>query len=1436
MSRPGLIVGLGGTGQWVLTWLKRDLMLSHNNEWPSNIRLLAVDTTSQLEAGARSVAMRQNEEEVKLGDVKLSKEEFVHIGGDALKLTQEVNAGRHENIGKWYQARRWLDTMGPSGFSLDDGAGRIRQFGRVAIFYNLLQREGSLLWRALHNAIEGVRRQVSEERKLEIIVVGSFAGGTGSGMFLDVALILRMLAQQLNVSHTLRGYFALPSVFTGSPEAEMLARTFAAWRELNRFMVVNSDFPMPLVEYVSGHQKFRIMPKQRIFDACYLVDSRRAGTPIAAEAKYGAHPMVAEAISAILDEHAGTVYTQHIFQNLNPEYVKTPDTPLYSAVGAYTIQVPAHYKEEVSSLEFSKEMLKKILSPRDKKLAATGAQRHVSLAAPDQNQEAEVGTPGRAHSRQLLTQQTVTYRGESAQPTLFTGRIAQIVDTAIDKGNEASVIDALARAGIGGQQGGAAAGWTAYFPKLGDDPQFEQLRRNVEQEINYNLVQAFQRKDKESKEDARNRFTKIASEVRTRYGGLTSTGGEVRGTFGERLHDAQEYHILLFRRLVRLRLLSILNGQSENPIVAKSGKLGYALDYFDGLVEEFDSFLRLMVKVKQRREELKPTIQAQGVAQQTQNLMNRRANDKIFWIIEAPRVKQDENNYLLAQQRLADIRKEDLLHHYVVETAREMKALCSEVRDSLQAWVYHLTTGDDPKGIAGLWNILERDMRGVNSDYGFDKATPAIQAMMADEIPEVDDEVVAQALRSWEWDAAFADGGSQLKLQARILPEAAGGQPVTLDDPTQPTTGDRRWSLAQQNRHHLTSLARRRFAGTAARTTVAEEIKEQYGENVERFADQVALGSEPLFHGGVGAAPRRKSNLIRVQAPENDPFFYGANGLEGVLRKREQLDTTQMNDYYNIRVVNSENPFKLTLVRTDDLYRPEEFSAWEECRAAYSAHMAERFSNPMLDPQLLQNFSAEVQAVRFERMFVQQDHETYTALHPRVVMLLENPRALQQFLYLGMLNMVREVKGDNYRWELRWTKGNREQVFWLTQSWNALTDSQRPRPDVLNAIHGYVIMGQTWQPGSEAQIDYDFAARLIEQRQKELGPDRERRMLEHHIHDGFIASFAAQAIDPDGTGRVLHVDYRDLAKVARKMLEERLAELDENEAIAKRDLFTGYDPSDAGSESPEEVAAPSGPFVTPTAIAPSPAAGATGTSGSRLSPLLAQPGRVEEFIYLGMLGMIQPRQDRRGHRWELVWTRGATTEAIWLTESWDARANSGQPQPDIIDALHGYTVVGHSQQPGRSDAIDYGFARHLIEDAKRRLGPQGETEMLENNLADTGFVGWLRSQAYDPHVRDRLVNPEYDELARALERLLEERLDDLTGRNKPSAASPFKVFSPFAGAQASPPVSAPSSGSGGASASPAANPSGGPSSSGPEAEDAADDEEDGSSPFSTPSW
>lgn len=1156
MARPGIVIGLGGTGQWVLTWLKRDLLLSNNGEMPKNVRLLAIDTCTRLEAGAsRITAAGQKDEAIVVGGVALERPEYVYIGGDARALAQQIvvsQAHGQDVVYPWFHAAEWLNTQSPGMFVLDEGAGRLRQFGRLAIFKDLQGEEaGSHIWSALWTAIEGVRSTTTMQWPLEIIIVGSFAGGTGSGLFIDTALILRLLARKLNVHHILRGMFALPSVFTTTPDAVMKARSFAAWRELNRFMVASEEFPLPEIRYASTNSNFRIQPTQRLFDACYLVDGKRRGQPIAQEAKYGVFPMLAESLSAILDGEAGNAYTQWVYTNLAAEYARRDGIPMYSAIGAYTVQVPASFVQERYRYDFSQEVLLRLLAPEHGPdaqgyLAASGPARHLSLAAPDRNQE-DRGFSGRTRSRRLLTQ-SVYYGGKSAKPTLYHNRIADIVVTEIEQNKRQGLIDALAR---GGDMG--LATWRYYFPSLGDNLSFEAVQKAVNEQMQYNVVQQYRRRDGENKEQARARFKKIPEDLRTRFGGITSSGEEVEefhGTCGDVLKECEQVQLIIFRQLVQLWLMDILNGHTDDALIARSGKLGYAWDFFDGLVDVLEQFLALMAEVRNRREEVKPEIKLVGLAKKSQDYLNATAGRRIFWFWEHPNVKGSELEYLNAQQRLMEIRREDILHFYAAETARAMKEIGEQTRDAIQRWIWHLTTGDSASQLPGLWDGLWHGRQELNNAHSFDVLSPKVQQSIADKPIAVGEEGVREALELWEWNSVFT--GERFTLQVHILPQITTESGSELYDPTQWTSAELRNQVGRANQDALMNLARWRFSGQAAQITAAAEIKREYPDP-EKFAWDVAdIMAEPLFD-GTDKWCASKSNLIRALIDPFDPYFIGANGLEGHLRAINHRDRLIRDDSYGIQIVGSENPLKLTLVRTDDLYTYDTFRAWGLCRDAYQAHIQDNERG--LNPILIQNFAAEANALQVERRIIRLGM-AYRPLQPRIVTLLEDPVALQQFVYLKMLGDIAEnMTPWESHWELTLEKDDR-QTFWLTPGWESDTSHFHGlKPDVLSALYGYAVIRKTQQPGHASRIDVAAVQRVINRRLKDLGPRGEIDLLHANLGDaGIVQEIMNLARDPKIEGRILRQDYADLAIVIEFILHDRLVTLKDTAFVRMRSL------------------------------------------------------------------------------------------------------------------------------------------------------------------------------------------------------------------------------------------------------------------------------------------
>ncbi len=133
---------------------------------------------------------------------------------------------------------------------MKDGASEIRLKSRIAFMdcalSGRLQRElGPILNRV---------RQNDPQAKLRIMIVASLAGGTGSGMFIQVALWLRRFLH--DTMFTIRGIFLLPDIFANTektvqqdPQTQRrhYANTYAAIKELNAITKVmrSASFKLP---------------------------------------------------------------------------------------------------------------------------------------------------------------------------------------------------------------------------------------------------------------------------------------------------------------------------------------------------------------------------------------------------------------------------------------------------------------------------------------------------------------------------------------------------------------------------------------------------------------------------------------------------------------------------------------------------------------------------------------------------------------------------------------------------------------------------------------------------------------------------------------------------------------------------------------------------------------------------------------------------------------------------------------------------------------------------------------------------------------------------------------------------------------------------------------------------------------------------------------
>ncbi|MGC8905251.1 tubulin-like doman-containing protein [Thermus sp.] len=255
-----VLIGLGGTGKKALLHAKKRFLETFGEE-PPLVKYLLIDTTS---ANTDTLYARTPGREE---PVRLRANEILHIEARGASLLPQV----HDEIREWFPPKADLKA------NILSGAGQIRALGRLALFANattVYENLRDLLALARDYRDErpsGERRHIYEPYTphLTVALVGSLAGGTGSGIFLDVAFLLRQLMKD---EDQLFGYFLLPDIYVNRPGTQNVeANAYAALKELDHFMSLQGTF-----RYRFGGREIEVRKKP--FDMVFLVNrENRAG-------------------------------------------------------------------------------------------------------------------------------------------------------------------------------------------------------------------------------------------------------------------------------------------------------------------------------------------------------------------------------------------------------------------------------------------------------------------------------------------------------------------------------------------------------------------------------------------------------------------------------------------------------------------------------------------------------------------------------------------------------------------------------------------------------------------------------------------------------------------------------------------------------------------------------------------------------------------------------------------------------------------------------------------------------------------------------------------------------------------------------------------------------------------------------------------------------
>jgi hypothetical protein len=981
VAHPAVVIGLGGTGQWVLTYLKKNLMDTYG-EVPPMVKLLAFDTTGE-GTEARVGAKRDLEEErAQVGDVTLDTGEFVYLGGNIRKICQGV-AGRLEDpqtgrpityphIGSWLQADTYLQYQDDSAYEISEGAGQRRQFGRMAVFYDLAQGEPDVLGK-ISTAITEVTEATGHQQPVEIYITCSIAGGTGSGMFIDIAHIARKLAERDGTPFAVRGFIVLQNAFDPVIDIQdIMPNAFAAMRELDRFsLVFDREYP---IYYTEEHKEplsvYHSVHTSKLFDSCYLIDSVRPERSLKGiPPRLGIFPSVAECLTALLDSATGDTFAQHYVNVGNEvskaqqEIAKSPQeagTALYSSIGTYTFILPVVDIIERNTYKLILELLKRLLTIEEDNngnLAVTG----------EGNRENH--NPPREEATDFLS---MNKSRSGVQNLDFNQQVAEVLGSGRTQDPE-YVLD-IAALGV------ELVTWV--LPVEQDDV-ISQTANDIQKAMETSLIAEVPNSKvyRDEFHAAADRIARDVQKAREQLLGREEEGGrKVAGDLQKGLETYRKRNEKRFRNLLMERMSDLLNGITDDPLIAKQGKLPYVREWLGWVIqsfEEFASFMREVVKTWTDDNEVGLAREDVSVTKQVM-FDNRDATGLIDRMRSTAVRSQDE--YIAAANYLLDLERQEVLLRAVIELAESFKAIAQEAKVQIDNWIDILALGDlVSSGEQGVYQQLLEEQAQLRRLREEQQRIKVYEYLTDDKYEDelyrkyLGEDKWREILHRFRWKLTDGDG-FQLGLQY-------GDEALTV----QPS---REETATNVNVRFLVDKLRAYFLDIQ-NETVASCLRDL--RSAERAAREMLQNSAALISYSPAEQKRAgKRNFVCINQGMHVTYF---NRLAAELTKNAQ--TAREN-----QVIGLTNKHRCIVLSTTDLLASNRTAPYQTAARAYTEHTG--------DPRLLHCFPAEVNASEYEKNLPRYPlHQSRRLLSPVLVALLEDKEMARRFALANFYNLVR---------------------------------------------------------------------------------------------------------------------------------------------------------------------------------------------------------------------------------------------------------------------------------------------------------------------------------------------------------------------------------------------------------------------------------------------
>jgi hypothetical protein len=962
MPRPSFVIGVGGTGSWVLSWLKKDLVETHGSLDNLPVRLLLLDTAPNM----TQVDYQDTQSGGYSEFIRLTDEEFIHLpsqNAGGLSATQDINNGVINRQQKFSHFYDWFcgGYFPAAALNLSVGAAQFRQLGRLSLVQGLhMVGSADQVYQRMYTIMDQTARDIGNQRSLDVHVAGSFAGGTGSGLFLDVAWLARAIAKRLNIKLFLTGFFAMPSVF-GQSRPERLAKSFCAWRELNRMMTVRRT------EGNGFRLKWGSQPdvifdvEEVVYDHVYLVDPTRSGQRMPANPADGVFPAMAEAISFLIDSYSGDRYVQHILQNLSNRKVQNPfkSRPTYSTFYARAWKVPIHHQLARYQHKFALEFLRQLLDVEEYQTPDAAGNMRTEYRLREQ-------TNARVRVGEIFTEVSA-----DVGQTNFILLLDKIRTTPSNERNAA--IDEFSS---------AALDLLSMYAQMPQTPEGLEVQQQIDQYVNWQ-VPVYER--------GRDPLEQLVSIHNNELHGPDRIGGKVLDYFGDftadqqrgKLYDAlepvQDLHVRIFRKRLVNWTRRTLNG--------KVG-LSIALTVLRQLKVDLAKIEEFMLEAQKRQPDANATDNDARVAYQMAwetchrgalaGLLGQKANAVRTWL------EAEAENVRVRRARRALQR--------MIETVRQMRQYVEKVAlPNAEAMEKQLVTDSAVNDTVGLYRSLHLSFQDEINRLAIDERLKEVVTLLkGDQVDvPVDNDHIQELIGRTQW---TLDDQMQLAISIQLDPAQP---PIKLD-------------ANLRNPQQTRELIRRILRDVASKYTpplADDKNRAARFISVDQLSSQLQACRPTLFEQSAAETAQDLWTLyVRIDStPGEQKRLTDEIARLGITK--ENADP----------VVSSENPYKIVVFSARELLLPENFKAWETCQDGYQVSvMGDRERAIQANGERVRCdhlFAAEKNALTLEMRVASDDNlrrrlriqGIMPTLSPRIVHLLEHQDRLTNFIKVWML-------------------------------------------------------------------------------------------------------------------------------------------------------------------------------------------------------------------------------------------------------------------------------------------------------------------------------------------------------------------------------------------------------------------------------------------------